>query len=167
VDSSRAAQEHAVRDAETIVCLAWAEVLLARRDFSALALVSARQGCQAASDRFAMAQRCGDPGRISLAHAMLEDALGVHRATEVASDRVRQALKAVLGSLVRTKEAYRIAAARQVRGGGSMPATAPAATSDLSVWQAPSGGGGLKAVRLAFRRVGRFLARRVPGPGQP
>ena len=65
-----------MRDAEAIVCLAWAEELLDRRGASALALDAAREGCRAASDRLAMARRCGDPGRISLAHVMLEDALG-------------------------------------------------------------------------------------------
>lgn len=77
-----------------------------------------------------MAQRSGDPRRITLAHAMFEDALGVHRASQLAGDRAHRDLEAVLGSLVRVKNAYRIVAARQLRGGGSTPVTAPAATPD-------------------------------------
>lgn len=156
-----------MRDAEAIVCLAWAEELLDRRDVTALALDTARQGCQAASDRLAMAQRCGDPGRISLAHVMLEDALGAHRASEVAGDQVRRALKEVLGSLVRKREAYQFAAAWQVRCGGAKPAAANAGTAGLAIRRAPSGGAGRHAVRRAFRQVGRFLARHVPCLGQP
>jgi len=133
----------AVRDAEAIVCLAWATELLHRRDFTALALDTARQECQAASDRLVVAQRCGDPRQISLAHAMLEDALGAHRTVEVTGDRVHRALETVLGSLVHTRRAYLIAAGtRQLPGGESRAAIAPA--------------------RRVLRWVGRFLARRVP-----
>jgi hypothetical protein len=107
-DSSLIAQQ-AVRDAEAVVCLAWAEELLRRHDCTAVAADAARQEYQAASDRFAAARHCGDPGRISLAHAMLQDAMEVHHAGEVASDRVRRDLEAVLGALARTRKAYLVA----------------------------------------------------------
>lgn len=156
-----------MRGAEAIVCLAWAQELLDRHDATALALATARRACQAASDRLAMAQRSGDPRRISLAHAMLEDALGAHRAGQLAGDRAHRDLEEVLGSLVRMESAYRIAAARRLRGGGSTPVTAPAATPDPSIRQPPSDGAGLQTVRRALRRVGHFLARDAPRPGPP
>ena len=42
-DSSGTAQEHAVRGAEAIVCLAWAQELLDRHDATALARATARR----------------------------------------------------------------------------------------------------------------------------
>jgi hypothetical protein len=76
-EPSPTAQEQAVRDAEAIVCLAWAKELLHQNDRTAIALDAARRECQAARERLAAAQHGGDPRRISLAHAMLEDALEV------------------------------------------------------------------------------------------
>lgn len=168
-DPSLTAQEHAVRDAEAIVCLAWAEELLHQNDRMALALDTARQECQAASDRLVAAQHCGDPRQIGMAHAMLEDALAVRHTGEVASERVRQALEAVLDSLARTRKGLRVAAtARHAPGGGLVPATELAASPGLSIRHALlSDGGGLEAVRRALGWVRHLRARRALGPGQP
>lgn len=152
-----------MRDAEAIVCLAWAEELLRRNDCAALALDAARQECQAASDRLGAAQRYGDPRKIILAHGMLEDALEVHRASEAASVQVHRALETVLDSLARAKKEYIAAAARQVHGGEPEPATAPAATPDPTLQLVLPGGGRPQTVRRALWRVGRLLARRTPG----
>ena len=155
-----------MRDVEAIVCAAWAEELLHQNDCTAIALDAARQECGAASERLVAAQHGGDPRRISQAHAMLENALEVHRASEAASERVRQGLEAVLDALARTKKQYILAAARQAQGGGLVSTSAPTATPDLPLRRAPSGGGGLEVVGRVLWRLGRLLARRAADPGQ-
>lgn len=102
-DSSWSAREQAVRDAEAIVCAAWAEELLRQTDCTAIALDAARQECRVASERLVAAQHFGDLRRISQAHLMMEYALEVHRASEAASEGVRQELEAVLAALAREK----------------------------------------------------------------
>ena len=164
-DPPLTAQEQAVRDAEAIVCLAWAEELLRQNDRIAIVIDTARQECQAASDRLVAAQHCGDPRQISLAHAMLEDALEVHRASEAASAQVRRALETALSALARTKKEY-VSAARQVQD-GLVAAKASTATTDRSRRRVPSSGGGLEVAGRVLVWVGRLLAHRVSDPGQP
>lgn len=156
-DPSLAAGEAAVRDAEAIVCTAWAGELLRQNDSAAIALHAARKERQRASERLVAAQRFGDPRRISVAHAMLEDALEVHRASEVASERVRRALEAVLDALARSRKEYVSAAARQVRDRRPVPG---------SIRQSPSVGGGTEVVGRVLWRLGLLLTRRAPGPGR-
>jgi hypothetical protein len=146
-DSSLTAQQQAVRDAEAIVCLAWAEELLRQHKCTAVILDAARQERRAASERLAAARRCGEPGRISLAQAMLQDATQAHRAGEAASERVHRALEAVLGALTRTRKEYVVAAAA-------------ARQMQKDVRPEP------EAVRRALWRVGHLHARRAPGPGR-
>lgn len=164
-DPSPAVRDQAVRDAEAIVCLAWAEELLRRNERTAISLNAARQEYQAASERLVATQYCGDPRRISAARAMLEDALEVHRAQEAASEHVRLALRAVLGTLARTRKGY-VSAARRVQDGEG-PATPSTATPDPSRRRVTSGGGVPEFVGRVLRRLGRLAARRVPDPGRP
>lgn len=162
-DSSPAAGEQAVRDAEAIVCMAWAKELLRQNDSTAIALHAARQERRNAIERLVAAQRYGDAGRISAAHAMLDDALEVHCASQAASERVRRALEAVLDALARSRKEYISAAARQVCD-GPVPAAAATATPG-SIRQSPSGGGCLKNAGRVLWRLGLLLARSAPGRG--
>lgn len=154
-----------MRDAEAIVCLAWAEELLRQNERTAIALNAARQEYQAASDRLVAAQHCGDPRRISAAHAALEDALEVHRAREAASEQVRRALGTVLNTLARTRKAY-ISAARHVQDEPRID-TPSTATPDPPRRRAASGGRTPEIAGQALCRARRLLARLVPGPGRP
>jgi hypothetical protein len=97
--ASPAADEQAVLSAEMIVNRAWAEELLRQHDVSGVAVDAARAACQAVSDRLVVAQRYGDPRQISSAHAALERAVEVHRASEATREQVRQALEAALDVL--------------------------------------------------------------------
>jgi hypothetical protein len=163
-DRSPTVQERAVRDAEAIVSLAWAEELLRENERTAIALDSARRECRAASDRLAAAQHRGDPREIGAAHAVLEDALEVHRAREAAGEQVRLALGAVLETLARTKKAY-VSASRHVQDDPRI-ATRSTAAADPSRRSAASGGGTPQLVERVLRGVRRLFARRISGSGQ-
>jgi hypothetical protein len=98
---SPSTDELAVYAAEAIVGRAWADQLLRYFDRMDGAFHAARLQCEAAAGCLVVAQRCGDPGEISLAHAALERALDACRASEAAREQGRQALQAALEALVR------------------------------------------------------------------
>jgi len=161
---SPSADELAVRAAEAIVGRSWAEQLLRYYDRMDSAFNAARQQREAAAGCLVVAQRRGDPGEISLAHAALELALDACRTGEAAREQGRQALEAALDALARMDgDRTDPATAVQENDGDPAPATAPDATSEPS----PSAGGATRVVWRALWRFGRLRVRRASEPGQP
>lgn len=168
VVSSRSADELAVQAAEAIVGRAWAEQLLRYYNRMDNAFHAARERCETAAGTLVTAQRYGDPGEISLAHAALEQALEVCRASEAAREQGRQALQAALEALVRMDEA-RVDSAQAANSKDDDPA--PTATSAVTsrplIRLALPAGRTPEVVRRALWRFGRLRTRRAsPDAGQ-
>lgn len=162
---SPTADELVVRAAEAIVGRAWAEQLLRYYDRMDRAFNAARQRCEAAAGCLVVAQRDGDPGEISLAHAALERALDACRTGEAAREQGRRALQAALDALARVDgdgDRTDSATADRENDGDPVPANAPDVTSAPS----PTAGGATRVVRRALWRLGRPRVRRAPDPGQ-
>lgn len=169
VVSSRSADELAVRAAEAIVGRAWAEQLLRYHDRMDNAFHAARQRCETAAGRLVTAQRYGDPGEISLAHAALEQALEACRAGEAAREQGRQALQTALGALVRMDEDRAESSAQTARSddGDPAPTDASADTPRPLIRLALPAGKTPEVVRRALWRFGRLRTRRASAdPGQ-
>jgi hypothetical protein len=96
--------DQAVGVAEAIVCRAWARELLRQRDHMEFALRAASEDCDAAYAALAAAQRDGDPRKISVAHAALEQAVDATRKSALACERVRQTLRSELDLLTRASK---------------------------------------------------------------
>ena len=138
--------------AEAIVGRAWADQLLRYYDRMDSAFHDARLQCEAAAGCLVVAQRYGDPGEISLAHAALELALEACRASEAAREQGREALQAALEALVRM-DGDRAGSAQSVESDPIRPA--------LPVGRAP------QVVRRVLWRFGRLRVRRSSDPGRP
>jgi hypothetical protein len=124
----------------------------------------ARLQCEAAAGCLVVAQRYGDPGEISLAHAALELALEACRASEAAREQGRQALQAALEALVRM-DGDRTGSA-QSADGGPLSTDARAITSRSSIRLALPVGGAPQVVRRVLWRFGRLRVRRNSDPGR-
>jgi transposase InsO family protein len=157
-----AAGEQVVHAAEAIVGRAWAEDLLRDCDRMDRAVNAAREQYEAACLRLFAAQRCGDPGEISVAHVMVERAIDACRTGEVARERGRQALQAALDAL-----AHSDSATGQGEGGDTVSASALAVMPGPSIRHVPPDGRALQTARSAVWRFGRLRVRRAPDPGQP
>jgi hypothetical protein len=164
---SPSTDELAVYAAEAIVGRAWADQLLRYFDRMDSAFHDARLQCEAAAGCLVVAQRYGDPGEISLAHAELERALNACRASEAAREQGRQALQAALEALVRM-DGERAGSAQEARSadGDPLSAAARALTSRPSIRLALPAGGAPQVVRRVLWRFGRLRVRRND-PGQP
>lgn len=71
--------DHAVHDAEQIVCDAWVQVLVEHRDRAQAAMQAASVHCDAARRRLSETLVARAPGGIAAAHADLENALAAER----------------------------------------------------------------------------------------
>jgi hypothetical protein len=162
------ADELAVYAAETIVGRAWADQLLRYFDRMDSAFNEARLQCEAAAGCVVVAQRDGDPGEISLAHAALERALDACRASEAAREQGRHALQAALEALVRM-DGDRAGSAQEPSPPNAEPTSAAprALTTRPSIRLALPVAGAPQAVRRALWRFGRLRVRRNSGPAQP
>jgi hypothetical protein len=166
---SPSTDELAVYAAEAIVGRAWADQLLRYFDHMDGAFHTARLQCEAAAGCLVVAQRYGDPGEISLAHAALERALGACRASEAAREQGRQALQAALEALMRVdgERAGSAQAERTADGDPLSPSTAARALkSRPSIRLALPAGAAPRAVRRVLWRFGRLRVRRND-PGRP
>jgi len=99
-----------VLEAENIVCGAWEQLLLERRDHMESALEAAFVCCDTAYQYLAAAQRAGNPKTISSAHTALEHALELARKSSIACNRVRQASLKELNFLAPEIDEYAAAA---------------------------------------------------------
>ena len=109
-DPSSGAIDPGVLEAENIVCGAWEQLLLERRDHMESALEAAFVCCDTAYQYLAAAQRAGNPKTISSAHTALEQALELARKSSIACNRVRQASLKELNFLAREIGEYSVAA---------------------------------------------------------
>ena len=165
---SPTAGELAVHAAEAIVARAWAEQLLRYYDRADYAYDAARKRCEAAVDRLVTAQRAGDPGEISLAHAALEQAMDACRTSEVAREQGRRALQAALDALAhRDGDRTDSAKAGGEGDGEPVPTIAPVVGPGPSTRQRPTGVGAVRAARRALSWFGRRRAHSACAPGQP
>jgi hypothetical protein len=106
---SSGAIDPGVLEAENIVCRAWEQQLLERRDHMESALEAAFVCCDTAYQHLAAAQRAGNPKTIISAHAALEKALELARKSSIACNQVRQASLAELAWLAGRIDAYTVA----------------------------------------------------------
>jgi len=157
--------QRAVTTAEAVVRRAWAEELLRRRDHAEFSVHAAQEEREAACRRLVAAQRDGDPSRISLAHAALERALHVARASELARDLARHTLSAQLDLLARVaKERMVPAPVLPLEQDGSVISAARRETPAPRAGQVPSEAGAPGRAPRWFRRL---LPRRAIGLEQP
>lgn len=157
-----------MRAAEAIVGRAWAEELLHHYDRTDRAVNAAREQYEAACLRLFAAQRCGDPGEISVAHAALERAVDACRTGVAAREQGRQALQTALDALARMGVQQAVSAtADQVQGAGPVPTTAPAPTPGLAIRTRSPDGDASRAAWRVFWWLGRRSAHRALDPGPP
>jgi hypothetical protein len=161
------ADVQAVRTAEAIVCRAWAEELLRRRDSMEAAVISAHESCEATYVLLRAALRDGDPRTIGLAQTAFERALELLRRSELARDHVHHSVQAELDVLAQSTR-LRTAAAAARRHEGERPGLVRIRSVTPRFRPRRISGGGLTAmpVWLVYQWLGRLFTRDGAGPSR-
>jgi hypothetical protein len=116
--------EHAVHDAEQIVCDAWVQVLVAHRDQAHAALLWASVRCDDARRRLARTLTQRAPNPIATAQLALEEALTAGRQAARSYERAQEGLVLEL-DLLAWRNIQRRVQACIARNGEPTPAAAP------------------------------------------
>jgi hypothetical protein len=151
------ATDQGVLEAEQILCGAWEQVLLERREHMQGSLDAALECCATAYRQLVAAQRTGDPKAISSAHNTLERALDLARESSIACGQVWRASHGELRRISREAHEQAGADAAVPDPGGLVVSGGPADDVPEAVHQ----GVEVSAVEHVVRQVRRWLAQAV------